>query len=454
MKSLVETVSGVVAGKIRAEALIEEARERAARAADLNPIAHVDWEAALAMARESDARVSAGGPCGSLQGIPVSIKDLFNVRDMPTKGGTRAPLHELSGQEATLVSRLRDAGAVIFAKTNMHEIALGATGENLWTGDVKNAFDPARQAGGSSSGAGVAVATGIGLAGIGSDTGGSVRIPAAFSGVTGFKPTFGAIPLGGALYLSWTCDHAGPLARSVADCALLFEVMAGRSVAHGAVARVPRFAVPADWLRGRLQPAVREHFERACASLRAAGAEIIDVPTPLLPSATDCYTPIVRAEAAWVHRRALESGGEGFSELVLPPLQAGMKLGALAYIDSMKQRDRIRAELDAILAGVDALLMPSSAALPPLRGQTEVDVEGGRITVREAVLGQTLPFSMCGLPAISLPAGLVKDAYGAGTPALPAGLQLVGRFDGDASLLALSSWVERLVGDAPAPAGF
>src|SRR5690606_19036118 len=199
--------------------------------------------------------------------------------------------------------------------------------------------------------------------------------------------------------------HAGPLARSVDDCARLFEVMARRSVAHGAVARKPRFAVPSDWLRGRLQPAVREHFERACAQLRKAGAEIVDVATPLLPGATDCYTPIVRAEAAWVHRRALEAGGEGFSALVLPPLQAGMKLGALAYIDSMKQRDRIRAELDAILAGFDALLLPSSAALPPLRGQAEVDVEGGRMTVREAVLGQTLAFSMCGLPALSVPAG-------------------------------------------------
>jgi len=454
MTQIAEAAAAIAAGTVTAESLLEQARERAQRAADLNPIAHVDWDAALADARERDAQARAGGPLGPLHGIPVSIKDLFNVRGMPTRGGTRAPLHELSDREASLVTRLRDAGAVIFAKTNMHEIALGATGENRWTGDVKNPFDPARQAGGSSSGAGVCAATGIGLAGIGSDTGGSVRIPAAFCGVTGFKPTFGAIPLDGALYLSWTCDHAGPLARSVDDCARLFEVMSQRRSSHGTVARAPRLAVPAAWLRGRLQAAVREHFERACATLRGAGAEIVEVATPLLPTATDCYTPIVRAEAAWVHRRALEAGGEGFSDLVLPPLEAGRKLAALDYIDSMKQRDRIRAELDAILSGFDAMLLPSSAALPPLRGQAEVDVEGGRITVREAVLGQTLPFSMCGLPALTLPAGLVADAYGAGTPALPAGLQLVGRFDGDASLLALGRWVESLVGDAPAPAGF
>jgi aspartyl-tRNA(Asn)/glutamyl-tRNA(Gln) amidotransferase subunit A len=454
MTLIAETVAAIAAQSVTAESLIDQARERAQRAADLNPIAHVDWDAALAAARERDAQAKAGARLGPLHGAPISIKDLFNVNGMPTRGGTRAPLPELSANEATLVTRLRDAGAVIFAKTNMHEIALGATGENRWTGDVKNPFDPARQAGGSSSGAGVCVATGVGLAGIGSDTGGSVRIPAAFCGVTGFKPSFGAIPLDGALYLSWTCDHAGPLARSVDDCARLFEVMSQRSVAHGAVARAPRLAVPAQWLSGRLQPAVREHFERMLAQLRAAGAEIVEIATPTLSQATTCYTPIVRAEAAWVHRRALEAGGEGFSDLVLPALEAGRKLSALEYIDSMKIRDKVRAELDAILAGYDALLLPSSAALPPLRGQAEVQVEGGALSVREAVLGQTLAFSMCGLPSLTLPAGLVADAYGAGTPPLPAGLQLVGRFDGDAPLLALSRWVESRVGAFAPPPGF
>jgi aspartyl-tRNA(Asn)/glutamyl-tRNA(Gln) amidotransferase subunit A len=454
MTRITEVVAALRGASLSAESLVDVAQERARLAESLNPIAHADWEAARDCARERDRQAKAGTPTGPLHGVPVSIKDLFNVDGMPTRAGTRARLDELSGAQATLVTRLKAAGAVIVAKTNMHEIALGATGENRWTGDVKNPFDPARQAGGSSSGAGVSVATGIGLGAIGSDTGGSVRIPAAFCGVTGFKPSWGAIPLDGALYLSWTCDHAGPLARSVDDCARLFEVMSQRSVAHGAVPRRPRLAVPAQWLRGRLQPAVREHFERMLAALRSAGAELSEVAPPTLPTAIDFYTTIVRAEAAWVHRRVLESGGEGFSDMVLPPLQAGGKIPALDYIDAMKKRDRLRAEFDAVLAGVDAMILPASAALPPLRGQAEVEVEGGRTTVREAVLGQTLPFSMCSLPALSIPAGLVTDAYGAGTPALPAGLQLVGAFDADASLLALGKWVEGLVGDAPPPPGF
>ena len=443
MPTIIEIAESIGRQTTRAQALIESAQRQAARAADLNPIAYVDWPAALDQARRLDAQARAGWRRGPLHGIPVSIKDLFAVRGMPTQAGTRAQLPALGRDEATLVSRLREAGALVFAKTNMHEIALGATGENRWTGDVKNPFDPARQSGGSSSGAAVAVATGIGAAGIGSDTGGSVRIPAAFCGITGFKPSYAAIPLDGALPLSWTCDHAGPLARCVDDCAALFEVMARRRVAHGAAGRRPRLAVPHAWLAGRLQPAVREAFARVLESLAKEQAEIVAVAAPTLALAWQCYTPIVRAEAAWVHRAALDAGASGFSGMVLPALEAGRALAARDYIDALKLRERVCADLDAGLAGVDALILPTSAVLPPLRGQEQIDVEGGRTTVREAVLGQTLPFSLCGLPTLTLPVGLVEG--------LPMGLQAVGRRGADAALLALGRWLEATVGVTPMP---
>lgn len=443
MPTIIETADAIARRAVAVQALIESAQQQAERASELNPIAYVDWQAAIVEAKRLDAEAAAGRRRGPLHGIPVSVKDLFAVRGMPTRAGTRAPLPPFQREEAELVARLRAAGALVFAKTNMHEIALGATGENRWTGDVKNPFDPARQSGGSSSGAAVAVATGIGLAGIGSDTGGSVRIPASFCGVTGFKPSFGAIPLDGALDLSWTCDHAGPLARSVDDCARLFEVMAGRRVTHGAVARRPRLAVPAAWLQGRLQPSVREHFERLLATLATRGVELGEVDLPMLAQAWECYTPIVRAEAAWVHRAALAAGAAGFSELVLPALNAGRTLGASEYIDALKMRARVCAALDAVMAGVDALVLPTSAVLPPLRGQDAVEVEGGRTTVRDAVLGQTLPFSLCGLPTLTIPVGLIAG--------LPVGLQAVGRRDGDAALLALGRWLEEGIGVAPMP---
>jgi Asp-tRNA(Asn)/Glu-tRNA(Gln) amidotransferase A subunit family amidase len=316
----------------------------------------------------------------------------------------------------------------------MHEIALGATGENLWTGDVKNPFDPARQAGGSSSGAAVCVARGIGLGAIGSDTGGSVRIPAAFCGVAGFKPTRDAIPLDGGLYLSWTCDHAGPLARSVADCALLFEVMAQRSVQHGGVARKPRLAVPRAWLKGRLEVGIREVFERIVAGLKSDSITVDDVELPLLPKIWSVYTPLVRAEAAWVHREALAAGGEGFSEMVLPALKAGLTVPAADYIAALKMRQAFVSEMESLLARYDALILPGNGVVPPLRGQLEVTTESGTMSTREAVLGLTVPFSFAGLPTLVLPTAPVRG--------LPTSLQIVGRTDGDAGVLALARWFE------------
>ncbi len=438
MQSIRAAVRATLAGEESALALLEAARARAAENVHLNPIACADWEGAREQAVRLDGMRSRGDPCGPLHGIPISIKDLYVVDGMPTRGGTQAALPDLGAREGSAVARLRAAGAVIFAKTNMHEIALGATGENPHTGDVCNPLRPQYQAGGSSSGAAVCVATGIGMAALGSDTGGSVRIPAAFCGVTGFKPSFGAIPLDGALALSWSCDHAGVLAGSVADSALLYEVLAQRRAGHGRVARHPRLGVPAAWLRGRLHPQVRACFERLLAALRAAGAELCEVNPSLLPDAWTHYTPLVRAEAAWVHRAALAAGGAGFSDLVIGPLRAGMTIGAAEYIAALQARAALAAQFDAVFAGIDALVLPTAAVPTPLRGQTEVEVEGGKTSVREAVLGQTLPFSYCGLPALSLPFDAIDS--------LPLGLQVVGRANADAALLALGAWLEQRIG--------
>jgi len=431
--SLRELACGIAQGLTTSRAWLDSARAAHARSSELNAIAWVDWDAAGRAADALDLRARSGGPLGPLHGLPITIKDLYAVQGMPMTAGTRAPLPDLGPHESVAVARMRAAGGLIFAKTQMHEIALGATGENAWTGDVKNPHDPARQAGGSSSGAGVAVARGIGLAGLGSDTGGSVRIPAAFSGVVGFKPTFGAIPLAGALHLSWTCDHAGPLTRSVDDAALLFEVMAQRRTDHGHVARRPRLAVPAAWLKGRLSASMREWFEALLADLRTQ-ADVIDVEAPELFQASPAYTAIVRAEAAYVHRVALAAGGEGFSPGVLAPMRAGEGVSVPNYFDAMAQRERLRSQLDAVLRDYDALVLPSTGVSAPLRGQTDVQVESGLMTVREAVLGMTAPFSYVGLPTLSLPYGRVDG--------LPGSLQVVAAREQDAALLALGRWLE------------
>jgi aspartyl-tRNA(Asn)/glutamyl-tRNA(Gln) amidotransferase subunit A len=424
-------------------ALIES---RAQKYAELNALAWVDWEHAAAQADHAqEAARSLGSQAMSarpLHGVFVTVKDLFNLDGAVTMAGTRAVLPDL-GRQSEVVDRLQAAGAIVFAKTNMHEIALGATGENSWTGDVRNPYDPARQAGGSSSGSAVAVACGIGAASVGSDTGGSVRIPAAFCGLVGYKPTYGAIPLQGALGLSWTCDHAGPLTNSVDDAALMYEVLSRRSTRHGATSRRPRLGVPRKWLKGRLDSGVREAFDRLLADL-ASDIDLVDTDVQTMPLAWEHYTPVVRAEGAWIHRAALAAGGEGFSELVAAPLRAGTSISAAQYFDAMQGRKTFSDDLDRHLAAVDAMILPTSAVPPPLRGQQEAEVEGGRLSVREAVLGQTLPFSFAGVPTLSLPCGFHQG--------LPFGLQVVARRDGDAGLLALGRWLEaRLLDVSAAP---
>ena len=334
------------------------------------------------------------------------------------------------------MERLRDAGAVIVAKTNMHEVALGVTGENPWTGDVLNPLEAARQAGGSSSGSGAAVAAGIGLASLGTDTGGSIRIPAALCGVVGFKGTHGLVPLDGALALSPTCDHAGPLARTVEDARTVFEVLSGRPLAAPGPGSL-RFAVPCDYLDGWLSPGVREVFASLLAGLARSAHSLSDASIPELELTAEAYTPLVRAEAAFVHRAALAAGGEGFSPATLASLEAGAALTAGEYLLSRDRRARVIAGLDAALSQVDALLLPATPVVAPPRGTTEVDVEQGRVPHRAAFLRLTSPFSLAGVPVACLPIGQLDG--------LPVGLQVVGRRGEDARVLAVAEAIEGIV---------
>ena len=303
--NLLETRVALDQGQVTSLGLVEATLEANAKNKQLNVFAHLAADLALEAAQLADSTTKKG----ILHGIPITIKDLFNVANMPTKAGTDAELpaafHNPT-KHSYAVQRLVDAGAIILGKTNLHEIALGITGENLWTGDVQNPIDPARQAGGSSSGSAAAVASGIGLASLGSDTGGSVRIPASFCGIVGFKPTFGWIPLDGALHLSMTCDHAGVLTNSVPDAHAMLEILAHRNLPLRHLNNLGgiRIGVPSKWLEGRLGLTVRKDFGQLLEQLRQAGAEVLDVQPSDLELASACYTPIVRAEAAYVHREA------------------------------------------------------------------------------------------------------------------------------------------------------
>lgn len=421
-----------------AEKLSLQAIEQARAHESLNALVTFDTIEALAVARKRDEELVQGRSPGRLHGIPVTIKDLFSVPGTETRAGTRATLPTLGPSIA--VNRLSEAGAVIIGKANMHEVALGLTGENKWTGDVRNPYDPKRQAGGSSSGSAVAVAVGIGLASLGTDTGGSIRVPAALCGVVGFKPTHGLVPLDGALPLSPTCDHAGPLALSVEDARLLTEVLAARPFPTRRI-EAPRLGIPAAYLEGRLTSAMREAFEGYLRRLDHAGARLVEVTVPDLDLTSKCYTPLVRAEAAHVHRAALRDASERFSAPVRDALEIGAAMSADEYLEARDRRRSVIAGLRWTFAQgtIDALLIPATSSEALHRGETQVVLEGGVTSHRDAQLALTAPFSLTGVPTVCLPFGSIGG--------LPVGVQVVGPRSADARTLDVAQWLEDRISD-------
>ncbi|MGD9764130.1 MAG: amidase [Candidatus Binatia bacterium] len=428
LRTLLGARDAIARAEIAPAQLLEEALEAIRRHATRNAIAHLPSDADLHAAMRR-------APRGPLFGLPLTVKDLFAVDGMPTRAGTRASLPDL-GPQGVAVTRLVQAGAVLIAKVNMHEIAGGVSGENAWTGDVRNPHDPTRQSGGSSSGSAVAVACGMGLASLGSDTGGSIRIPAALCGVVGMKPTYGLIPFDGALPLSWSCDHAGPLARTVDDAHCLTEVLAAtrldvRPVDAGAPARL---GVPRRFIDGWLGPPVRRAFDAWLAEIGAARVELIDVDAPAMENALATYGPLRGAESAFVHRAALAREPELFSAPVRERLLEGLALPAQAYLEAQRAQRALRAEVEAALRDLDGWVLPTAPLPAPPLGTTDVELERGTTDHRVATVRFTLPFNLAGVPVLALPFGRVDG--------LPIGLQVVGARDADARVFEIGRWLE------------
>ena len=280
------------------------------------------------------------------------------------------------------------------------------------------------------------MAAGIAFASLGSDTGGSIRIPASFCGCVGFKPTFGLVPLEGALHLSMTCDHAGPLTRTVGDAHLMTEILSARSLPIQKLNTIRglKFGVPRFWLEGRLGHEVRAGFGALIERLRSAGASVIDVRPRNLELANAAYSPLVRAEAAFVHRQALKTSPQGFSPVVRAPLELGLKVSAGEYLEALELRRVVSEGLEAALCECTALLLPTAPLSASQRGTSTVTLESGPQTHRNAYIELTAPFSLAGLPTLSLPFMLEGG--------LPVGLQVVGVTGADARVLELGVWLE------------
>ena len=423
--TIASALAGLESGALSCRDLVEAALAAAARAEELGGVVARRDDAARAEAEALDRLPH--GRRGPLHGIPVTVKDVIDVAGMPTAAGSEA-YREHPADDAAAVARLRAAGAIVVGKVATHEFALGVT-----TPQARNPHDPSRIPGGSSGGSGIAVATGFGLASLGTDTRASIRVPSALCGVVGLKPTYGAVPTAGLVSLAWTMDHVGPLARDTRDAALVLEALApglaGLSGWAGAPVASARIGVPEAAFAG-CDPEVEAAVRRAIAGLASLGVGVDEAerPSPLdLDRASAAGLVVSRAEAAANHR-ALAIPRDRLWEETADQLDEADGLSASDYLDAQRLRAELAAGFDAALDGLWALAMPTVPCVAP-----PVEDAGRYITI----LSRTaIPWSLTGLPAISVPCGV--SAAG-----LPIGLQLVAGRGREHLLVALASAAER-----------
>lgn len=451
------TVAGL-AEAIRAKKVspVEAVRDYLGRIERLNPklraFITVDSEGALARAKA----LAEERPRGPLHGVPLAYKDLCAVRGLPTSCGTRTPDYFLSPRECTAVRRLSRAGAVTLGKLNMSELAMGPFGDNAHHGDAQNPWRLGHITGGSSSGSGGAVAAGLCAGALGSDTGGSIRLPAAACGVVGLKPTYGRVSRAGAMALSWSYDHLGPLTLTVRDCALLLGLIAGRDPADAtssprgvpdylaaldAPVRGMRVGVPESYYFDGLDPEVDRAVREAIAALGGLGARVEALRTPdPEPMVAACNNMMVSAEAASIHSRILKERPGDLQPAVLARLAPGLRVSAYDYIQGSRLRAQLTREfIAAVFSKVDVLVAPTIPGPAPALAEAKSGTTEDVVKRMGHFSRLTRPFNAFGLPVLSVPCGFSSGG-------LPIGMQLVGRPFAEAALLQLGHAYERSAG--------
>ena len=385
------------------------------------------------------AKAPEGGP-GLLRGVPVAVKDLMAVRGVPLTGGSRALDDRVPSEDAEIVARLRRAGAVVIGLANLHEVAYGITSDNPRFGRVVNPAAPDRIPGGSSGGSAAAIAAGIVRAAVGTDTAGSIRIPAACCGIAGLKPSYDALPRSGVLDLAPSLDHVGPMGRDVEDCATLFAAMLGMTAE-------PAWRYPS--LQGRTVARLRGYFEEpldaevraaleaAARALAADGARMGDRPIAGIELAPVIQLPTITAEATAVHADRLGPRGDRFGEDVRVRLEMGLFMPGYWYAKAQRLRAALVGRIEAAFEGADVLLCATLRAPAPRVGASRVDIGGRDYALHTAITNLTQPFNLSGLPAVSVPWSISKEG-------VPICLQVVAPRGSDWRALAVAQLVQAL----------
>lgn len=426
-------------GAVSPVEIVQETLARIERLdARLNSYLTVTAESALRQARQAETEIRAGRARGPLHGVPYAAKDLLDTRGIRTTVGSKIMADRVPDRDAAIIERLSAAGAVLLGKTGMHEWAYGITSANPHFGPVRNPWDTERIPGGSSGGSAAALAAGLCAFSLGSDTGGSIRIPAAICGIAGLKPTFGSVSRAGAFPLGDTLDTLGPFALRVEDLALVYAAIADfeaeprwRLLLDGIA-----LGVPADFYWQNLAPDVEAAARDALRVFESLGAELEPVEVPDIETFNDLHRLILLAEATSVHRRRLAERREDFGEDVRALLEQGLSVLATDYLEAQRARRAFRRDFGAAFERVDALLAPAVPVQTAGIGELEIHVRGKLENVRLATTRNIRALNLTALPVLSVPCGFQADG-------LPVGLQIVGPEGAERKILKIGRAYEK-----------
>lgn len=415
---------------------------------NLNAYITIAADQAMRWAQQAENDVARGLDLGPLHGVPLAIKDLFATRGLRTTAGSKILADWIPEEDAHVVANLRRAGAFLLGKLNMHEWASGTTTINPHFGATANPWDTMRIPGGSSGGSGAAVAAALCAGSLGSDTGGSIRVPSSLCGIVGLKPTYGLASLRGVVPLSWSLDHVGPMTRTVEDAALVMQAMAGHDPQDPSSANRPppafgdalagdvkglRLGLPRNYFFDEADSEVAAAVRRAASVLESEGADVAEVEVPGAEQAVGVTITILRAEATTSHEKYLQERPEDYGADVLAVLRSGESLSAIDYVKAQRAGVEFRQGLASVFSRVDALLTPTT----PITAPTIEQYRTGPPVV--SLIRCTAPFNVAGVPALSIPCGLSEAG-------LPIGLQIVGCPFEEATVLRVGAAHERASG--------
>ncbi|MFA8440071.1 amidase [Pueribacillus sp. YX66] len=419
----------------------------------LNSYITVMKEVALAQAKQAEREIAKGHYRGRLHGVPIALKDLLNTKGIRTTAGSQVLAEHIPNEDATVVTKLREAGAILLGKLNMHEFAFGVTNKNDYFGKTRNPWDVERTPGGSSGGSGAAVAAGLAFAALGSDTGGSIRTPSALNGIYGLKPTFGRVSKYGAIPLAWSLDHIGPMTRSVEDLAIVLQSIAGFDKNDPTTVNriVPdyesslnmnisglRVGVPTNYFFDFIEDEVALSVKVAINQLEKLGATLVEVTIPELELSEYSELVTIQSEAAAYHYDTLQGKSHLYGNDVRTTLQAGQLVTAVQYVKAQQVRRLLQEALVRVFKEIDVIAAPTVSMVAPKWKESFKMIQGESKAVAAEFVRFAAPANLTGIPSLSVPTGFSSER-------LPIGMQLMGRPFEESTLLAIAAAFENEV---------